>query len=87
MKVQQGTVQRGWQQNMGVVSTMKKLTFARAESQIRFLCRRHSVLASIRKHVAQSFLMLMQSRADVPVVINNNHSARIQYVLLYRIEG
>jgi len=82
-----GTIQRGWQQNMRVVSTTKKLTFARAESQIRFLRRRHSVLVSIRKHVARSFLTPMQSRADMPVVINNNHSASIQYVLLYRIEG
>jgi len=68
MKVQWGTVRRDWQQNLGVVCTMEKSTFARAESQIKFIHQRYSALVTLCKHVAQSFLMRMQLRADVPVI-------------------
>jgi len=85
MKVQRGAVQANHQLIVGVVGTTEKLTFTRAESQIRFIRQEHSAQVTLHNHVAQSFLMLIQLRSDVPVVIIIIHS--IQYVLLFWIEG
>jgi len=74
MKVQRGAVRKDWQQIVGVVNTTEKSTFARAESQIRFIRRGHSALVILRNHVARFFLMLMQLRVDVPVITSYYHS-------------
>jgi len=84
-KVMQGAVRGSWRWNVGVVGTTKISTLARAEPQIRFIRRKYSVLVVLRNHVAQSFLMPMQSRADVPVT--SNIPFLIQNVLLFWIEG
>jgi len=39
-------------------------------------------IVTYRNHIARSFPMLMQSRVDVPVVANNNHSLNSKWLLI-----
>jgi len=68
------------QKYMGVMNTRQISTFASAESQTRFICRKHQVLVTIYDHAVHSFLMLMQSQIDV--LKNRNITTLIQNVLL-----